>query len=268
VTRTQINEATRIGKPVWRAGKRKSFSFPTCRLREIERVIPTLDLDQITELLPEVAATLWTILSQRGRPVLDDELPTRIREWLHRVGAPIFDNLEIHIAAELAKRRDRLARADDLAEILDLKYADRQRLAVCTIGAVDVSKRERAAARKQRKRERDRIRAAIKRRKRGAVSREEYLAESLSRTRPWEREGISRSTWERRRRRRDASPSPPQRVIPRDGLASNGTESPLARRERVGLLAPSGLGTRYRCRRGTWRRKSGGNHPRIVGVMT
>ena len=43
-------------------------------------------------------------------------------------------------------------------------------------------------------------RATKARRKAGAVSREEYLSQSKSRTEPWKAEGISRSTWERRRK--------------------------------------------------------------------
>jgi putative DNA primase/helicase len=64
------------------------------------------------------------------------------------------------------------------------------------------------------KRERDRVRKATGRRAGGAVPRPEYLAQNaLSRTKPWEHEGVSRRTWERRRARAtkapafDASPS-------------------------------------------------------------
>ena len=38
-----------------------------------------------------------------------------------------------------------------------------------------------------------------RRRKKRQTPRAEWLARSLSRTKPWEAEGISRSTWERRR---------------------------------------------------------------------
>jgi putative DNA primase/helicase len=52
------------------------------------------------------------------------------------------------------------------------------------------------------KRERDRVRKATRRRAGGAVPRPEYLAHNaLSRTKPWEHEGVSRRTWERRRGR-------------------------------------------------------------------
>lgn len=46
-----------------RRRNRRSFSFPNCRLREIERAMPLLDLKQISDLLPEVACTLWMVFS-------------------------------------------------------------------------------------------------------------------------------------------------------------------------------------------------------------
>jgi hypothetical protein len=41
------------------------------------------------------------------------------------------------------------------------------------------------------------------RRAKGVKPREQYLAESLARTKSWEAEGIIRRTWERRRRSAD-----------------------------------------------------------------
>ncbi|MEK8093369.1 hypothetical protein WOC76_12655 [Methylocystis sp. IM3] len=49
-------------------------------------------------------------------------------------------------------------------------------------------------------RERSRLRKEQKSRAAGCNPRENYEAQSLSRTRPWEAEGISRRTWERRRK--------------------------------------------------------------------
>jgi hypothetical protein len=51
------------------------------------------------------------------------------------------------------------------------------------------------------KREHDRDRKTAERRAAGAIPRGTYLAGSLSRLRPWEHEGLSRRTWERRRNR-------------------------------------------------------------------
>jgi hypothetical protein len=55
------------------------------------------------------------------------------------------------------------------------------------------------------KRERDRERKRALRRAAGVIPRQAYLADSLSQTKPWVREGISRRTWERR----IASTAPP-----------------------------------------------------------
>lgn len=160
---------------------------------------------------------------------MDDALPLGIRAWFARMGADIFTDDEIDIAADDAKQRDdRLANADALAEMIDLQYEDRKRLGIFTIGAVDMTKRQRANARKQRKLEHDRIKRKAKRRERGAPSREQYLAESLSRAKPWEAEGVSRRTWERRRQH-DASSAPPHTSKPSAQPATPGHREAVGR---------------------------------------
>jgi hypothetical protein len=96
--------------------------------------------------------------------------------------------------------------ADQLAERLGVTMELRTRLALTVIGAIDCDKQSRAARRKERRRIEARERMARLRRTRGAKLRAEYEAKSLSRTKPWEAEGISRRTWERRRNKRVASP--------------------------------------------------------------
>jgi hypothetical protein len=82
-------------------------------------------------------------------------------------------------------------RADALGRLLNLTDAERTRLRITTIGAIDVDKAEREKRRKARKRTKERERRAA----RGATSR----SKSLTTTKPWLAEGISRRTWERRR---------------------------------------------------------------------
>ncbi len=48
-------------------------------------------------------------------------------------------------------------------------------------------------------RERHRLAEEGRRRDAGALPRQEYEARSLTRAKPWEAEGVSRRTWERRR---------------------------------------------------------------------
>jgi hypothetical protein len=82
-------------------------------------------------------------------------------------------------------------RADSLAAVVELKEVERTRLRITTIGAVDVTREERARLRAERKVAAERAR----RRARGAKPR----PPSAARTKPWLSLGISRRTWYRRR---------------------------------------------------------------------
>jgi hypothetical protein len=76
--------------------------------------------------------------------------------------------------------------ADDvLGKALRLSYADRDRLKIRAIGCFDADKALRKKLAKARRRERDRLRAAEKRKANGATPR----ANSLSQTKPWEEMG-------------------------------------------------------------------------------
>jgi len=92
----------------------------------------------------------------------------------------------------------KVRKADALGKYLGLTDALRTELKIRTIGACDVPKRQRAKRRKERQRGRDWVR----RRKQGKKTRAEYLAaHSVSRDKPWQRENppISKRTWYRRR---------------------------------------------------------------------
>ena len=91
--------------------------------------------------------------------------------------------------------RPRRYRADTVARALNVTYAERQRLGLTTIGAIDVSASGRALLRKRRSKKRK----ADARRAKGAVPRAVYEAESAEHTRPWEPLGISRRTFYRRK---------------------------------------------------------------------
>jgi hypothetical protein len=80
--------------------------------------------------------------------------------------APWLDQDEAdHLAAQRAVLHD----ADDLAERLDLRYCDRQRLAIRTIGAIDCDKAERERLRRQRQNERKRQKRAAPNQKSSAM---------------------------------------------------------------------------------------------------
>jgi hypothetical protein len=89
--------------------------------------------------------------------------------------APWLDEDEAdHIAAH---QRAVLHRADDLARRLDLKYCDRQVLAITTIGSVDVDQAERERLRCQRRNEAKQQKRAAKQQQEKAV--QTYTADNL-----------------------------------------------------------------------------------------
>jgi hypothetical protein len=96
------------------------------------------------------------------------------------------------IATVMAKPRK--FRADTLAARLNLTFAERARLGIKTIGAVDVDKAERV----KRRRNVNRDYLKDRRRTRGAKPRADYEAGSLARTKPWLAMGLSERTWYRR----------------------------------------------------------------------
>lgn len=84
--------------------------------------------------------------------------------------------------------------AEALAAKLNLTEVDRRKLKIRTIGAVDMTAEER----KQQRKLRERARKRLRRRSGGAKKREQYLADSKSRLKPWKAAGVSRRTWYRR----------------------------------------------------------------------
>jgi hypothetical protein len=116
----------------------------------------------------------------------------RIVSWLE-LQAPWMKPVEVKALIAEVFSRPYKWRADTLARRLNLTDAERRRLGITTIGAVDVDRAERLAHR------RDRARQFKERRRRtqGAMPRAEYEAKSLSRTKPWEALGMSRASWYR-----------------------------------------------------------------------
>jgi hypothetical protein len=107
---------------------------------------------------------------------------------------------DAEVAATVAyvNHKPRKFLADSLGKQLRLTEDERTLLGITTIGSHNVSRAERMRIRKALDAERKRKR----RRAKGVKPRAVYLENSLSRTKPWEAEDISRSTWERRQKRR------------------------------------------------------------------
>jgi hypothetical protein len=165
--------------------------------------------DDADVFLLTVAKLFRQNLANRGDLPHRDDVLDRLAVWAERWAHSIPTDYLPKIVAR-AMRQPALERADRLAALLHLTYADRQYLKITTIGACDVSRAQRQILSKQKKRQRDKIRAAEKRRIAGKQTRSEYRATSLTATRPWEISGVSRRTWEREQKKLKsaASPSP------------------------------------------------------------
>jgi hypothetical protein len=124
----------------------------------------------------------------------DGDLEFALTNWARRLGGALPAR-EINRIVKKIRAKPRRFRADTMGKLLRVTYDERTALQLSTIGCYDVSKAERSRWGKERRR----LKEQGRRRNKGAVPREQYLAKSLSRRRPWLAEGISRRTWYRRR---------------------------------------------------------------------
>jgi len=188
-----------------RKGKGR-FNLTTRRLRELEQIVAHRfkgilpDNAAADNFLLQAAKLLHRNLRDRKGPPTSADVLDRLVLWAER-WAHFTTVAHLKKVVDQAMRGPRIETADELGKLLNLTSNERAYLKITTIGACDLTKAQRACRRRQRKRERDRERAARLRREQGALSRAEYLASCLSKQRPWEAEGITRRTWERRRRR-------------------------------------------------------------------
>lgn len=188
-----------------RERRRRPISIVALRLAELNRLLTDrhggevlCDDDAGREDAMIVAHHLASCYGEQSR---------KIAAWI-ALRAPWMNPQEAEAVISAAVAKPRRWRADTLAKRLNLMEADRRRLRITTIGAVDVDQAQRKSARQHRKRIRDKQRATAKRKAAGAKSRTDYIATALTTSKPWAAAGISRRTWERRRRRaRDATQS-------------------------------------------------------------
>jgi len=126
--------------------------------------------------------------------------PTRIRTWI-RAYAPWMPVDESNELIRYVLARPLRWRADRLARELNVTEAERRRLRIRSIGAVDMTKEQRKLQRQLEQRQRTRRNRQRKAREKGRQikPRSEYEANSISRTQPWLAAGISRRTWYRQR---------------------------------------------------------------------
>jgi hypothetical protein len=119
----------------------------------------------------------------------------RIRSWLN-LWAPWMPPEEATSLIEAVLAKPLRYRADTLGKRLNLTEAERTRLSIRTIGAIDTTKEQRMAARMDRKRQAK----CDRRRAQGVKPRAEYEATAIGHGKPWEAEGVSKATWYRRKR--------------------------------------------------------------------
>lgn len=111
-----------------------------------------------------------------------------------RQRAPWMDQDELNRLIEKVVAKPLRYSAETLGKRFNLTRDERTRLKITTIRAAGQTTAEIEADRKSR----ERAAKLTKARKKGAKPRDVYEANSISRTKPWEAEGISRRTWYRR----------------------------------------------------------------------
>lgn len=160
------------------------------RMREIERLFA----HRYGERLPDDDSGMEDlVLAANQIAQMDGNAEDHILRWAWEWAYWLFDKKDVDpvLFARRIANNPRRYKADTLARLLNLTMSSRTALGITTIGAIDCSKQQRAELRRQRKR----AYAEARRRASGTKPRAQYEAESLSRTKPWERMGMSRSTW-------------------------------------------------------------------------
>ncbi|MBX5045278.1 hypothetical protein [Rhizobium lentis] len=206
VTAVKIGDCLLGYKAVQRRMRGGRWNHFRGRMREIEKLIRHRHGEIVPEaddalIYVEVIASLAFV---EFRQAFVEVVLGWAARWLPWAGKGAIEE----IIYERTKVRYAPLTADALGHSLHLSYAERSALDIRTIGAFDVPKTKRANLQKGKRRRRDRSRKEEQRRAAGALSRADYLGNSLSTTRPWEAFGISRRTWERR-----GKPMPEPKII-------------------------------------------------------
>ena len=164
--------------------KRGKPSIATLRVCELNRLFFTRYRGHVLpdhdDGLDSVEVCMINHLAMLAEP------DVRIAHWSRRC-APWLSSSEGERLVNKAIARPAKWKADTLAKRLNLTFAERSRLEIRTIGAVDVDQKQRKAVR----REQDKKAKEAKRRATGAVPH----AQSISQNKPWLALGISRSKW-------------------------------------------------------------------------
>jgi hypothetical protein len=206
------------------------------RRREIERIARTRDVAQTDDFDTHLVAWQWHNADSKDPIVALTEAATRMGGTITQEAA----DLVMQEAATTRQRR----KADQLGQYLRLTDKERSELGIKTIGSIDVNSKQRARRRKEQKRMDDQNR----RRMRGAKSRAEYEANSRTRTKPWEKERISRRMWYYRRKKAGAGGdgTSPRTINPTLAIAQVRGQSTLTLKPRAFGTNPRAMGTNPR----------------------
>jgi hypothetical protein len=125
-----------------------------------------------------------------------------LKEFMNRHNMALLDDdkmvLAIHNVCDYRARHPKFRGlcAKTAGKMLDITADERWRCRITTMDPIDETRAERRSFQRQS----DRERKQRERRAKGVTPRAEWEAKSLSRTKPWLALGISRRTWERRRK--------------------------------------------------------------------
>jgi hypothetical protein len=175
-----------------RKGGHKGAPFDFCKKRA--REIAMLILHRHRGLPGTADRSIYLEAVAYNLKPRNGDLEFALANWARRLGADLPAR-EINRIVKKIRTKPRRFKSDTLGKLLRVTYDERTALKLSTIGCYDVSKAERSRRRKERRR----LKEQGRRRDKGAISREQYLTNSLSRQRPWLAEGTSRRTWYRRR---------------------------------------------------------------------
>jgi hypothetical protein len=190
-----------IARRYSRKKERKPFNLAVLRAAELRRIFKDRYGDRLPMDREGRQAAFLMAHALAWRPDAHRKIPAWLSLW-----APWMNDAPELTAKALSKPLK--WSADKLGAKLGLTDADRIRLKIRTIGAVDCRKEARVQRRMEAKEER----RVAKRRAAGTKPRAEYEASSLGKSRPWEALGISRATWFRRFRKA-ATSAPPTPIV-------------------------------------------------------
>jgi hypothetical protein len=162
-----------------------------------------------------------------------------LNDWLARFPVDISMDEEstmrmIHKVCGYYERGGRFMTNKAAGKLLEVTAGEREAGKLCTFDAVDEARGKRVKRKARERREGNRLSHGRRRADEGAVPRAEYLAKSLSQTKPWAAIGMSRAGWYRAGKPTpETSPSPYVSCFA--SMSEDALVSPLAARPASGL---------------------------------